>query len=147
MPQWTEQQQWHLIISLRILGAIVGGVVTALGLYYLISGRDTSGSTTDVLKNVVLDVYRIIFGILIMVCEARWKYLLVWFSFLLYYIGMGFFYVFVGGLALGTNWYEYIVTIVAVCIGVAYCGVGCCCADLEEKHRAGTKTQLDAVRM
>ena len=93
------------------------------------------------IKNCVLDVYRIIFGplrierirrrssapvrvhhagggadttmtlplcarvlgILIMLAELRVRYLLVWFSFLLYYIGLGFFYVFVGGLALGNN--------------------------------------------
>jgi len=118
---------------MRVVGFIVGGVVTALGLYYLISGTDTHGSSTDVLKNCVLDVYRIIFGLLIMTAELRFKYLLVWFSFLLYYIGLGFFYVFVGGLALGTNWYEYVVTIVACSIGVMYCGVACCWGDLEKK--------------
>jgi hypothetical protein len=61
-----------------------------------------------VVKNVVLDVYRIIFGILIIIAELRplviSRYLLVWFSFMMYYIGLGFFYVFVGGFALGSNW-------------------------------------------
>ena len=43
-------------------------------------------------------------GLLIILAELRLRFLLVWFSFLLYYIGLGFFYFFVGGLALGDNW-------------------------------------------
>ena len=41
-----------------------------------------------------------------MLAELRLKHLLVWFSFLLYYIGLGLFYVFVGGLTAGENWYQ-----------------------------------------
>ena len=135
----------------------------------------------DVIKNCVLDIYRIIFGLLIILAELRLRYLLVWFSFLLYYIGLGFFYFFVGGLALGDNWstwpshtpslspmhllstaadehgcvhvlavccrYEWVVTIVACCVGCSYCTIACCWADLEKNHQAETQAKVDASQL
>lgn len=136
MVQWNERNVTILIYSLRGIGMAVGSVLIALGVYYLVSGNDRSTTVdTNTIKNVVLDVYRIIFGLLLIVAELRFKYLLVWFSFLIYYIGLGFFYVFIAGFALGNEWYEYVIAIVAGCVGGAYCTVACCCASVEKSHQ------------
>jgi COPI associated protein len=94
----------------------------------------------------VLDLYRIIFGLLIMIAELRLKRLLVWFSFLLYYIGLGLFYVFVGGLASGSEWYEYIIAIIAVIIGFTYCAVGCMCSNVESRQTQSLKADVEAAQ-
>jgi hypothetical protein len=51
-------------------------------------------------------VYQIIFGLLILIAEARWSGLLKHFKFLTHFLGLGLFYIFVGGLALGSDWYQ-----------------------------------------
>jgi len=149
MPfNWNDRQQTLFIYGLRASGFIVGAVIVALGLYFLISGQDSSeGSVGDEIKNTVLDIYRIIFGILLMISELRLRHLLVWFSFMLYYIGLGFFYVFVGGLALGSEWYEYVLAIIACCVGFAYCGVACMCSDVEKKFQGGVKADVEQAQM
>lgn len=60
-------------------------------------------------KTVVNDCYRIFFGILIVIAELRLFGLLSWFSFLKSFIGLGGFYIFVGGLALDDAWYEIMI--------------------------------------
>jgi len=149
MPfNWTERQQDLFIMVLRGVGFIVGGVIVALGIYFLASGTDTSeGSVGDEMKNTILDIYRIIFGALIMLAELRMRHLLIWFSFMLYYIGLGFFYVFVGGLALGSQWYEYVLAIVACCLGFAYCGVACMCSEVEKKFHGTIKADVEAAQL
>ena len=99
------------------------------------------------MRDVVLDLYRIVFGGLIMVAELRLRRMLVWFSFLLYYVGLGLFYIFVGGLATGSDWYEYILAAIAVSIGIAYCGVGCCCGDVERRQQGAIKAGVEAQQM
>jgi len=54
----------------------------------------------------LLGVYQIIFGLLILIAEARWSGLLKHFKFLTHFLGLGLFYIFVGGLALGSSWYQ-----------------------------------------
>lgn len=54
---------------------------------------------------MVANIYRILFGVLIIIAEFQYVKLLDWFSFLLTLIGLGGFYIFVGGLALGDEWY------------------------------------------
>lgn len=54
---------------------------------------------------MVANIYRIIFGALIIIAELQYAKLLDWFSFLLTLIGLGGFYIFVGGLALSDQWY------------------------------------------
>jgi len=137
----SESGQTALIYALRVVGFLVGGVTTALGFYVLASHRDTD------VRDVVLDIYRIVFGVLIMVAELRLKHLLVWFSFLLYYIGLGLFYVFLGGLASGNDWYEWIVAIVAVVVGVTYCGVGCMCSDVERRQHQYIRADVEKAQM
>ena len=137
----TPEHQTQLILLLRIFGFCIGAAISALGVYVIASGRDTD------VRDVVLDLYRIVFGLLIMVAELRLKRLLVWFSFLLYYIGLGLFYVFVGGLAGGSEWYEYIIAIVAVVIGFTYCAVGCLCGDVERRQTQALKADVVASQV
>ena len=56
--QLSERGQTYLIYALRIVGFCVGGVTTALGVYVLASKRDTD------VRDIVLDLYRIVFGTL-----------------------------------------------------------------------------------
>ena len=147
MVKWNERNVTILIYSLRALGSAVGGVLVSLGLYYLVTGNDRDGSAdTDTIKNTVLDAYRVIFGLLIIVAELRLKYLLVCFSFLVYYIGLGFFYVFIAGFALGSNWYEYVIAIVAGVVGGLYCTVACCCANMEKQHQEAHRAKAEALQ-
>lgn len=92
---------------------------------------------------MILDLYRIIFGFLIMIAELRISKLLVWFSFLLYFVGMGGFEIFVGGLALGTSEaYEYAITAVLCTVGLLYCGLGCCCSDIEKNTQGDLSAKV-----
>lgn len=146
MP-FDERKQQLMIYGLRIVGWCVGAVIVALGLYFLVTDDTSSGDINDQMKNTVLDVYRVIFGLLIMLAELRLRHLLVWFSFLLYYIGLGLFYVFVGGLALGTEWYEIVVGIVACCVGFGYCFLACACSSVEKAHQSQYKADVQAAQM
>jgi len=141
MPSLSHEGQRRLIYALRCTGFLVGGTIATLGLYVIITGIDTD------IRDVVLDLYRVVFGLLIMTAELRLKRLLVWFSFLLYYIGLGLFYVFVGGLASGSDWYEYIIAIAAVVIGFTYCGVGCLCKDVERRQTMDLKADVAAAQV
>jgi len=122
----SDDRQKILVWVLRFFGFCSGCAVTILGIFDFINNGPVE------FQQAILDIYRIIFGILIILAELRITYLLAWFSFLLYFIGMGAFDIFVGGLALGTDHaYEYVVTAVLCTIGILYCGVGCCCSGVE----------------
>lgn len=118
-----------LIKLLRFIGACVGAAISALGIYAIYV------SHTDI-KTVVNALYQIIFGLLIITAELRFIKLLVWFSFLVTFIGLGGFYIFVGGLALGSQWYEIMITVIACAIGLIYCSFGCCCKSVEADDEA-----------
>lgn len=107
---------------LRVIGFATGSTVLALGIYDIAAGDHD-------IKSIVQDIYRIIFGILIDLSELRMKKLLAWFSFLTYYVGLGAFYVFVGGLALGDHWWEIALAVVACSVGILYMTIGCCCPE------------------
>lgn len=69
---------------------------------------------------MILLLHRIIFGILIILAELRMTSLLKWFSFLTFFAGLGAFYVFVGGIACGSNWYEIALAVLLCVIGFIY---------------------------
>lgn len=48
-------------------------------------------------------------GFLILIAELQYVAFLDWFSFLCTLIGLGGFYIFVGGLALGSEWYAIVI--------------------------------------
>ena len=99
--------------ALRIMGFLSGATVITLGVYSII--QDGAG-----IGNIVNNLYRIIFGILIILAELRLTSLLKWFSFLTFFAGLGAFYVFVGGIACGSNWYEIALAVLLCVIGFIY---------------------------
>ena len=54
---------------------------------------------------------------------------------------------FVGGLALGTDWYEILVGIVAVCVGFGYCCLACMCSDVEKAHQSKYVADVQNAQM
>jgi len=104
---------------LRFVGGITGIIVLVLGILTLIS----SGLNP---KTIINGIYQIIFGILIIVCELRAQAILKYFVFLTHFLGLGMFYVFVGGLALGGSWYQYAVAAALLSVGIIYLILGCC---------------------
>ena len=117
---WWRRFPWLKVT--RVLGCTCGLVIIALGIYSFVM------DSLDI-ELVVANIYRIIFGILIVIAELQFVKLLDWFSFLCTLIGLGGFYIFVGGLALGSDWYEITIAIVLVVIGLIYCMAGCTCQD------------------
>jgi len=113
-----------LITILRVLGICVGLAIIALGVYQIYLNHTN-------IKDVISSIYQIIFGVLIVLAELRITKLLVWFSFLVTFIGLGGFYIFVGGLALGSSWWEILIACIACAIGFIYCSFGCCCKSVE----------------
>lgn len=109
----------------RIAGACAGGCSIAVGLYQLIT---SFGDPRDVIRSI----YSIIFGLLIWVAEARWSGLLRHFKFLTHFLGLGLFYIFVGGLALGGAWYEYAEAILCLAVGSIYLLLGLLCRTMAE---------------
>lgn len=86
-------------------------------------------------------MYEIIFGILILIAEARWTGLLKHFKFLQHFIGLGMFYIFVGGLALNQAWYQYVEAILCLVVGVIYLCLGAiCCKTMGDI--GGTQTTI-----
>ena len=82
---------------LRIIGGITGLVVLVVGIVQLVG----SGLSP---KSIINAIYQIIFGLLIIICELRIKAILKYFIFLTHFFGLGMYYIFVGGLALGGAW-------------------------------------------
>lgn len=115
---------------MRLLGICSGATVIALGIYSIFQEQE--------LKNVVSNIYRIIFGVLIMAAEFRLSSLLTWFSFLTFFSGLGAFYVFVGGLALGSEWYEIAIAIVLCSMGFLYMASACACSEYAQQHQKQT---------
>ena len=108
-----------LIKMLRWVGGIGGILSIILGVYNLITSLLLP-------KYIIFGLYNIIFGLLMIVSEMRWIRLLKHFKFLTYFIGLGGFYVFVGGLALGSAWYELGLGISLIILGAVYTMLGCC---------------------
>jgi len=80
--------------ALRIIAGICGLIVAALGIYLL----NQSGLNP---KSVIHALYQILFGILIIFCELRVERVLKYAKFLTHFLGLGLYYLFVAGLALG----------------------------------------------
>lgn len=101
-------------------GACLGLVNIALGLYELITLSLNP-------RNAINAIYSILFGSLMVICEARWVKVLKHFYFLQLFLGLGAFYIFVGGLALGGAWYQYVVGAVSIGVGLIYFVLGVAC--------------------
>mmetsp|Transcript_12000 Transcript_12000/g.24100 ORF Transcript_12000/g.24100 Transcript_12000/m.24100 type:complete len:91 (+) Transcript_12000:19-291(+) len=66
------------------------------------------GSARDI-RAVIANLYLACFGVLIVLAEMRWSYMLQYFKFLRNGFGLGGFYIFVGFMALSSDWWCYIV--------------------------------------
>jgi len=106
---------------LRVIGGLLGVLIIVLGIIGIIGSF--SGFSP---RTFVDDCYQVIFGLFIVLAELRFERALRFFSFLCSFAGLGLFYIFVGGLALGGEWYNYVLAAAFLTIGVVYTGMGCC---------------------
>ena len=121
----------------RLTGALLGLVVLALGIYLLVTLSLNP-------RNALNAVYQIIFGGLMVIAEARWTRFLRFFYFMQHFLGLGLFYIFVGGLSLGGEWYEYVVAGVCFALGLIYftLGLGCRRMGRENFKRSGVDNAM-----
>jgi hypothetical protein len=83
-------------------------------------------------------VYQVVFGLLAIVAELRLETVLTHFKFLTHFLGLGAFYVFIGGLALGGSWYDIAVAIILLSVGLLYFAMGLCCRRFGEESFSGS---------
>jgi len=105
---------------MRFIGGILGLLIVILG----VIGIVTIGSFDP--RTFIDNCYQVLFGILIILAELRLARWLKFFTFLCSYAGLGVFYIFVGGLALGDQWYNYVLAALFVTLGIIYINIGCC---------------------
>lgn len=110
---------------LRFTGGVCGLVVMALGIFSLF----TSGLVP---RSVIDAVYQILFGALMIISELRLQKVLVHFRFLTHFVGLGLFYIFVGGLALDSSWYQFAMAIVLLSVGAIYLMLGMACRTMQQ---------------
>lgn len=127
----------YLMPLLRVLGCLVGLSLLGLGVWELVQGSRE-------LDDIVDNSYRCIFAVLIVLAELRLRGMLVWFSFLTYFAGLGAFYIFVGGLAMGSEWYEVTIAIVMVSMGFIYLLSACACSELAHQHQEDASERVSA---
>jgi len=95
-------------------GAFVGGILTVIvGVFSLIS------VTLD-LKLIVNGFYEILFGGMMVLSTLRVEKVLRKIEILRGYRGLGYFCLFIGGLALGGSWFDYALAIYMFFFGFIY---------------------------
>jgi hypothetical protein len=125
VPTTTKGKLWQrfkglpLMKMLKVIGFICGILSICLGFWNLFTSLLLP-------KSIIFGVYNILFGLLMMICEMRWSRFLKHFKFLTHFIGLGLFYIFVGGLALGSAWYALGLGITLIIIGTVYTLLGLC---------------------
>lgn len=117
------------MIAMRVLGFAVGFTLIGYGAAMLFVGSDKD------VRAAIANLYLVVFGTLIILAELRLKILLKYFKFLQNGFGLGFFYVFVGFMALSSDWWCYIILAVCCAVGVASCGRGFMYGGDEENKR------------
>jgi len=115
------------MMGLRAIGGLSGLAVIILGIVGFLT------ITLDP-RVVINNAYRIIFGTLIIICELRITSLLRHFFFLQHFLGLGAFYVFVGGILLASQWYYFLVAGVIFAVGVSYCVLGLMCHRMNQEE-------------
>jgi len=114
----------------RGIGAICGCLSIAVGIFQLVTAIINP-------RSVINGVYQVIFGLLILVAEARWSGLLKHFKFLTHFLGLGLFYIFVGGLVLGGAWYQWAEAILCLAVGSIYLILGLMCRTMADPGFGG----------
>ena len=84
-------------------------------------------------RSVIANAYQVIFGLVMIVAELRWVRLLQYAYFLQHYVGLGLFYIFVGGLILGSSWWMVLVAVALLAVGIVYLILGCACRRMVTK--------------
>jgi len=133
---WACMKNTPFMTLMRFFGAGSGCVVIIMGIISFV--------TLSVLSPTVLinSFYLIIFGALIIFAELRWLRFLKGFKFLTTYLGLGLFYVFVGGLALNSSLFEIVVAIIFIFIGIVYI-----CFSLTRKKMFDVPLEGEAVAL
>jgi len=104
---------------LRVGGGIGGAITTFVGVWSFI------GITFDI-KLVVNAFYLIILGFFMVMAQLRVESMIKKFELIRNYTGLGFYYLFVAGLALGTSWFDYALALFLALIGVVYLYLSLC---------------------
>eukprot|EP00823_Brevimastigomonas_motovehiculus_P004406 TRINITY_DN2906_c0_g1_i1.p1 TRINITY_DN2906_c0_g1~~TRINITY_DN2906_c0_g1_i1.p1 ORF type:complete len:255 (+),score=53.47 TRINITY_DN2906_c0_g1_i1:62-826(+) len=125
-PQSTSKMKidWEKVP--RILGGVAGLGLLACGIIYIV----IPGSSFSP-KSFVFAIYEVLFGVLIILAELKWKPLLKWFRFLATYLGLGLFYLFLGGFALNDAWYDIILAICLCAVGIIDLLLACSCKKMK----------------
>lgn len=132
---YFKDKDWMFI--LRFLGGSSACVLIVFGLI----GVFTLGGLNP--KDLVDDVYQVIFGALIIFAELRWVRFLKQFSFLTSFLGLGLFYIFVGGLALDQAWWKIFVALIFITLGLVYVFLFCIRRKIADPNAApGTANSL-----
>lgn len=108
---------------MRFLGGSFGITVTVLGVVTLVTIELDP-------QKIVNAVFRILFGLLIITAEVRLFQFLMWFKMVTSFTGLGLFYIFVAGFAVGTEWWEYIIAFAGVLVGLTYIIMGMACKSM-----------------
>ncbi|GAB5366230.1 hypothetical protein AAMO2058_001126700 [Amorphochlora amoebiformis] len=116
-----NERSKKLVVAIRILGVVVGLTCIAYGISMLFLGSDKNA------RGYIANFYLVCFGILIVIAEARLSSVLTHFKFMQTGIGMGAFYIFVGFMALSSDWWCYVMLAICCTVGFVYCIAGCVC--------------------
>jgi len=116
-----------VMMGLRVVGGLCGIAVIILGIIGFLT------ITLDP-RVVINNAYRIIFGTLMIICELRITSLLRHFFFLQHFLGLGLFYIFVGGILLASQWYYFLVAAVVFAVGISYCVLGLMCHRMNQEE-------------
>jgi len=104
---------------LRVAGGILAILTTFVGVWSFI------GISFDI-KMIVNAFYLVILGFFMLMAQLRVERFVKKLELLRNYTGLGFYYIFVGGLALGSSWYDYVLALVLVLEGCAYLYLSLC---------------------
>lgn len=120
-----------------MFGGLSGVALIVLGILQLL------GSAFNP-QAIINGVYQLIFGVLAIIAELRLAQVLKHFKFLTHFLGLGLFYIFIGGLALGGQWYELLVAVVVLGVGILYCLLGCFCRKFGQEDFSSFNAQSAA---
>lgn len=122
MAVCCDEDNVHLkrfLVTLRWVGGVCGLAVIILGIVQLFTAAGTLNP-----RYYINAIYQIIFGFFIIVCEFRLIRALAFTRFLTHFFGLGMFYVFVGGLGIGSTWYQAMVGGIVIGVGAVYLMLG-----------------------
>jgi len=109
---YFRDKDWMFILR------FAGGASACVLMIFGMMGIFTLGGLNP--KSLIDDIYQVFFGALIILAELRWVRFLKKFSFLTSFLGLGLFYIFVGGLALDQAWWKIFIAMIFMVLGFVY---------------------------